>query len=165
MPIPQWSGSAAYPPQTTEQVFFDSLIVGTQAQNILAPYPDQTYGVVRYWAWFALPPAGAETVNLRLYRYRRVDGVFNYTQISDSVIFDSSDSGNSEWSVIHDLTPNLRAAAADFTSADTLAVSLVASGGNTMRALTVRAQFGCNAGGLPVPFESGVGASTEWPPT
>ncbi len=119
--------------------YADSVPVGTSATAEPIRIPSDR--VTRLTAWFALPPAsGTQSITLRLYRYRRVDGVFNYTQLNDSVVITSA----LAWSVIHDFSSTLRDIDIN-QETDVIAISTVNSlggGSNHIRALMITVETG-----------------------
>ena len=137
--------------------YLDSVPTGTSASAVPIRVPSNR--VTSLTAWFALPPAAGTTINLRLYRYRRVGGVFAYTQLSDSVLLDTSFA----WSVVHDLSFALRDI--DIEPTDVLAISTVntlSGNPNSMRALLITIGTGMVA--VAPPAGARVPTSPLWPP-
>lgn len=137
------AAGAGAAPGNTSQVYWDqpgvSPIAGAlSAQAMLPPNPN-SHGVVGWWVWFATPPTGVSTVDLRLYRFR-ADPFFNYTLIADPFIVDAG----GYWATILDLTSLLYPDAADFEASknDVLALSVLVDGDPDMRALLQRVAFG-----------------------
>ena len=79
-------------------------------------------------------PFSTDTALIRFWRYRKVDGVFSYTQITDGTTFDSS----YDWSVWHDISDTIRNFDLD-PETDMVAVTNVYTPGGspTVRALNV----------------------------
>ena len=103
--------------------------------------------MIGWWVWFALAPSGADTVLCRLYRYR-YNGGYQVTQISDGFTINSATPYE-----IHDLSSLLRPAAEDFSEVvneDHLAIAVLSTGTNSMRALNHRVQFGLPGSGASV---------------
>ena len=79
-------------------------------------------------------PFTTDTALIRLWRYRKVNGVFSYTQLTDGTTFDSS----YDWSVWHDISDTIRNFDLD-PDTDMVAVTNVYTPGAspTVRALNV----------------------------
>jgi hypothetical protein len=73
-------------------------------------------------------PFTTDSALIRFWRYRKVNGVFSYTQITNSVTFDSTD----DWSVWHDISDQIRASGRDLNQlTDMVAITVVYTTGAT----------------------------------
>ena len=125
---------------SSESYYRDSLTPGIDAQS----YQVRSLGLVPYLRLASLfvrceIPAGAgESILLRFYRYRKVEGVFNYTQITDAITIDDS----TDWSVNIDLSAAIRDGFELNPTTDSIAVSCdYTSGAGALRAF--RVDFSC----------------------
>ena len=106
---------------SSESFYRDSLTPGIDAQS----YQVRSLGLVPYLRLASLfvrceiPAGPGESVVLRLYRYRKIEDVFNYTQITDTITIDDS----TDWSVNIDLSDAIRDGFELDPTTDSIAVS------------------------------------------
>ena len=125
---------------SSESYYRDSLTAGIDAQS----YQVRSLGLVPYlrlaslFVRCELPAGDGESVLLRFYRYRKVEGVFDYTQITDAITIDAS----TDWSVNIDLSDAIRDGFELDPTTDSIAVSCdYTAGVGTLRAF--RVDFSC----------------------
>jgi len=120
----------------------------------------QRYHLRSFYAWSALG-AGAGTITIRIWRYRRLTSGsgFSYLQITDSFVYDSAQ----PYSFFTDMSANIRAGDQyDLAPNDVLAVGRVTAGPGSLVNLTLKWDLtpleGTVTGAVPNELEA-------WPPT
>jgi len=137
--------------------YLDTVPSGTTAESY--PIKIASDKMTSIKVWLALPMDGDSTIALRFYRYRKVGGVFSYTQLNDTITLDSS----VDWSIIHDYSSTLRSIDLN-QDTDTIAISTVntiGTGTNSIRALTIWGTTGSGPTIASVP----VSEPATWPPS
>lgn len=125
---------------SSQSYYRDVLTSGLDAES----YQVRSLGLVPYirlaslFVRCELPAGAGESVLLRFYRYRKVDDVFNYTQITDSITIDE----NTDWSVNIDMSDQIRNGFELDPKTDSIAVSCdYTTGAGSLRAF--RVDFSC----------------------
>jgi len=138
--------------------YMDTVPSGTSANAV--PIKIVSNQLTSIKVWFAIPPSAAQVILLRVYRYRKINGVFQYTQLNDTITINSS----LDWSTIHDFSGEIRDIDIDMDT-DMLAISTVNTLGgdpNSIRALTVTVETGVtNSTKVVIPV---VPETQVWPP-
>lgn len=154
---PQWLVDAA----SMSTRFLDTVPTGTSANAVPIRIPSTRLTSIK--TWFAVPLAGTATIKLRVYRYRRVNGVFSYVQLNDTITLDSS----TDWSVIHDWSSTIRNIEIN-QDTDELAISTVYTlngASNNIRALQITITTGNPSSNTlyQAPVPPTVSATPLWP--
>ena len=117
---------------TTQRFYQDTPPAGNNGETFYIPL--KTTGRLSQIRVRWDSPFNTDTAQIRFWRYRKVDGVFSYTQITDSITFNST----YDWSVWHDISDLIRDYDLD-PDTDMVAVTNVYTQGAspTVRALNV----------------------------
>lgn len=116
---------------TKMQRYVDSVPTGNSATAVY-PVVNGYLGSIK--VWFAIPLSGLAVILVRLYRYRKVNGVFTYTLMNDPIVLNSS----TDWSTVGDYSSTIRNI--DVTPDDMIAVATnytLNGSPNTIRALKI----------------------------
>lgn len=108
--VPVWSSELnkwVYSPNisygaTTQRFYQDTPPPGNNGETFFIPL-ESTGRIIQIKVRWDLP-FNTDTAQIRFWRYRKVNGVFSYTQITDSITFNSS----YDWSVWHDISNLVR---------------------------------------------------------
>jgi hypothetical protein len=146
----------------TSSVFQENPSAGNTSQSFQVALPSETLGKLTSlrirWEY---PFAAGESSSIRLYRYRKVNGVFTYTQITDIITLNDT----LDWSTWHNFANTIRDYDLD-TNTDTIVATNIHTDGPSPSVRALLTVFGVGPVEENDEMLNDPGSLTEtWPPT